>query len=115
MSRQIAVSAMREGVDWRSLAACAERELDPETLTYELKVDPETFSYADDKAANRQSLHLAQTLCQRCVVKEECLAETMGAKDYSLFRAGLTAEELQALSRRNARREASNRRASQNR
>lgn len=106
---------MREGVDWRSLAACAERELNPVTLAYELKVDPDTFSYADDKPSNMYSLQMAQEVCQRCVVIEECLADTMETKDFSLFRAGMTGDELQTLARRNARRVTSNRRASQNR
>ncbi|MEO8105072.1 MAG: WhiB family transcriptional regulator [Candidatus Saccharibacteria bacterium] len=101
ISRPAAVQAMREGVHWGSLAACAEPE-----------VSPEIFELAGEKSKlGRECLELARAVCGRCVVIEECLAETMAFKDFSLFRAGLTDVELQTLARRNARKAASNRRA----
>lgn len=90
---------MRAGRHWQTLTACGGE-------------DPEIFAYADNKPGNAYSLQEAREICGRCVVKEECLAETMKLQDFNLFRAGLTIDELRALARQNARRIHSNRRAS---
>ncbi len=87
---------MRAGRHWQTLTACGDE-------------DPEIFTYADTKPGNAYSLQAAREICGRCVVKEECLTETMKLQDFNLFRAGFMIDELRALDRQNARQVRSNR------
>lgn len=80
ISRQEAVSGMRTGLHWQSMAACVLE-----------RVDSNIFE---------KDLTMAAAVCGRCAVKKECLADALKLKATDIYRAGLNSDELKAAARR---------------
>ena len=77
-------------MDWRERAAC-------------LDVDPELFFPIGNTGPAIMQIEEAKKVCQRCPVREECLAWALEAgQDHGVW-GGLSEEERRALKRRNAR------------
>ena len=77
-------------MDWRPKAAC-------------LTEDPELFFPVGNTGPALQQIEEAKKICQRCVVKDQCLAWALEAgQDHGVW-GGLSEDERRAIKRRAAR------------
>lgn len=79
INRQEAISALRTGLPWQSLAACVLERVDP--------------------AIFEKDLRAAAVVCGRCAVKNECLVDALRLKAVDIYRAGMISDELKAAAR----------------
>lgn len=77
-------------MNWRHRAACRDE-------------DPELFFPVGNKGPALLQIEEAKVVCQRCPVRDECLAWALRAGQEAGVCGGMSEDERRALKRRNAR------------